>query len=161
MPSYCWARALLPHSAQAAAKLDKRSFGKTRTGATVDLYTLTNANGMEVSIMNYGATIVSLKAPDRSGKMADVVLGFDSMDGYLTDEPYFGAVVGRYGNRIAKGKFKLNGKEYSLATNNGPNALHGGIKVLTSRYGKPNRSGTRVCGSRTSARTVRKATPEP
>jgi aldose 1-epimerase len=112
----------------AAAKLDKRSFGKTRTGATVDLYTLTNANGMEVSIMNYGATIVSLKAPDRSGKMADVVLGFDSMDGYLTDEPYFGAVVGRYGNRIAKGKFKLNGKEYSLATNNGPNALHGGIK---------------------------------
>jgi aldose 1-epimerase len=112
----------------APASLDKRSFGKTRTGATVDLYTLTNANGMEAKIMNYGAIVVSLKAPDRGGKLADVVLGFDSFEGYLSDHPYFGAVVGRYGNRIAKGRFSLNGKEYKLATNNGPNALHGGLK---------------------------------
>ena len=112
----------------ATPKLDKRSFGKTRTGAAVDLYTLTNANGIEATITNYGAIVVSLKTPDRSGKMADVVLGFDSFDGYLSDHPYFGAVVGRYGNRIAKGRFTLNGKEYKLATNNGPNALHGGLK---------------------------------
>lgn len=108
--------------------IDKRSFGKTGTGTAVDLYTLTNANGMEAAISNYGATVVSLKAPDRSGKMADIALGFDSIQGYLGDHPYFGAVVGRYGNRIAKGRFTLNGKEYKLATNNGPNALHGGIK---------------------------------
>src|SRR5688572_11048648 len=112
----------------ATPKLDKRSFGKTRTGATVDIYTLTNAHGMEAAIMNYGAILVSLKTPDRSGKMADIVLGFDSFEGYLGEHPYFGAVVGRYGNRIAKGRFTLNGKEYKLATNNGPNALHGGLK---------------------------------
>jgi aldose 1-epimerase len=111
----------------ATPKLDKRSYGKTRTGAPVDLYTLTNSNGMEVSITNYGARIVTLKVPDRAGKMADVVLGFDTLQGFLGDNPYFGAVVGRYGNRIAKGRFKLNGKEYKLATNNGPNALHGGL----------------------------------
>jgi aldose 1-epimerase len=112
----------------ATPKLDKRSFGKTRTGASVDLYTLTNANGMEAAIMNRGAILVSLKTPDRSGKMADVVLGFDTLEGYLGENPYFGAVVGRYGNRIAKGRFTLNGKEYKLATNNGPNALHGGLQ---------------------------------
>ena len=112
----------------AAKKLQKRTFGKTRTGETVDLFTLTNANGMEAAITNFGAIVVSLKAPDRSGKFADVVLGFDSLDGYLGDNPYFGAIVGRYGNRIAKGRFTLDGKEYKLATNNGPNALHGGIK---------------------------------
>src|SRR5829696_283226 len=101
----------------ATPKLDKRSFGKTRAGATVDLFTLTNANGMEVSLTNYGARIVSLKAPDRAGKMADVLLGFDTLEGFMSDNPYFGAVVGRYGNRIAKGKFTLNGKEYKLAAN--------------------------------------------
>ena len=94
----------------------------------MDLFTLKNAKGMEVVITNYGAIVVSLKTPDRNGKMADVVLGFDSLDGYLGDNPYFGAIVGRYGNRIAKGRFTLNGKQYQLATNNGPNALHGGIK---------------------------------
>jgi aldose 1-epimerase len=111
----------------ATPKLDKRSYGKTRTGAAVDLYTLTNSNGMEVSITNYGARVATLKVPDRAGKMADVVLGFDSLQGFLGDNPYFGAVVGRYGNRISKGRFTLNGKEYKLATNNGPNALHGGL----------------------------------
>ncbi len=109
-------------------KLQKRSFGKTRAGEAVDLFTITNANGLEASITNFGGIVVSLKAPDRAGKSVDVVLGFDTLDGYLGDNPYFGAIVGRYGNRIAKGRFTLNGKEYKLATNNGPNHLHGGIK---------------------------------
>src|SRR6266516_1909867 len=103
-------------------------FGKTKDGQAVDLYTLTNANGVVVTITNYGGTVVSLKTPDRHGKFADVVLGFDNVDGYLGDEPYFGAIVGRYGNRIAKGRFTLDGKRYQLATNNGPNHLHGGVK---------------------------------
>ncbi len=110
------------------ATVKKQAFGKTADGTPVDLYTLSNANGFEVAITNYGGIIVSLKAPDRNGRFADVVLGFDSLDGYLKQHPYFGAIVGRYGNRIAKGRFKLNGTEYKLATNNGPNALHGGIK---------------------------------
>ena len=97
-------------------------------GKDVSLYTLTNAHGMEVRAMWYGATIVSLRVPDRNGRSDDVVLGFDAIDGYLAVEPYFGAIVGRYGNRIAKGQFTLDGKTYQLATNNGPNHLHGGVK---------------------------------
>ena len=83
---------------------------------------------MKATITNYGGTVVSLETPDRGGKLADIVLGFDSLDGYLGDHPYFGALIGRYGNRIAKGRFMLNGVEYKLATNNGENALHGGVK---------------------------------
>src|SRR6476619_3314504 len=101
-------------------KVTRQSFGKTVSGGAVDIYALRNKGGVEARIMNYGATVVSLVTPDRDGKMADVVLGFDSFDGYLSDEPYFGAVVGRYGNRIAKGLFKLNDVEYKLARNNGP-----------------------------------------
>jgi aldose 1-epimerase len=97
-------------------------------GAPVYLYTLTNTHGMEVRVMSYGATIVSLSVPNRRGLSEDVVLGFDALEGYLADEPYFGAIVGRYGNRIAKGRFALDGATYQLATNNGPNHLHGGIK---------------------------------
>jgi aldose 1-epimerase len=108
--------------------LKKQSFGKTAAGEEVDLYTLTNKNGVEAGIMTYGAIVVSLKVPDRTGAVADVVLGFDSLDGYLKEHPYFGAIVGRWGNRIAKGRFKLNGVEYKLAVNNGENHLHGGIK---------------------------------
>src|SRR5688572_19665259 len=107
--------------------MTKQNWGRSADGQ-IDLYTLTNAKGMEARIMNYGAIVVTLTAPDRTGKYEDVVLGFDSVDGYLKTHPYFGAVVGRYGNRIAKGKFTLNGVEYTLATNNGPNALHGGLK---------------------------------
>src|SRR5439155_15504663 len=103
-------------------------FGKTADGQAVDIYTLTNAHGMEVKIINYGGVVVSLKAPDRSGKMEDVVLGYDNLDGYLKDTHFFGCLVGRYGNRIAKGKFTLNGQTYTLAVNNGENHLHGGIK---------------------------------
>ena len=97
-------------------------------GKPIYLYTLTNANGMEVRAMSLGATIVSLRARDRAGVSDDLVLGFDAIEGYLADEPYFGAIVGRYGNRIAKGRFTLDGKTYRLATNNGPNHLHGGVK---------------------------------
>lgn len=101
-------------------------FGTLPDGKTADLYTLRNASGMEVKITNYGGTIVSWIAPDKDGKYEDVVLGCDSLAGYLKGVPYFGALIGRYGNRIGKGKFMLDGKTYTLATNNGPNALHGG-----------------------------------
>ena len=111
----------------------KMSFGKTKDGQAMDLYTLANANGLVVTITNYGGTVVSLKTPDRHGKFADVVLGFDSLDGYLGDEPYFGALVGRYGNRIAKGRFTLDGHEYHLAQNNNGNSLHGGLKGFDKR----------------------------
>jgi len=97
-------------------------------GKDVFLYRLINAHGVEVRVMSYGATIVSLRVPDRNAQSDDVVLGFDTLDGYLAPEPYFGAVVGRYGNRIAKGQFTLDGTTYRLATNNGPNHLHGGVK---------------------------------
>ncbi|MGH9403216.1 MAG: aldose epimerase family protein [Terriglobia bacterium] len=113
-------------------------FGKMPNGQVVHLYTLTNSKGMQVGIANYGARIVSITAPDRDGHMADVVLGFDNLAGYLGNDPYFGAIVGRYGNRIANGKFKLDGVEYKLPINNGPNTLHGGTqgfdkKVWTAR----------------------------
>jgi aldose 1-epimerase len=104
------------------------SFGKTSDGQNVDVFTLTNGHGIKVKVINYGATIVSIEAPDRDGVPADVVLGFDDMAGYQSaDNPYFGACCGRFANRIANGKFLLDGVEYSLATNNGPNALHGGL----------------------------------
>jgi aldose 1-epimerase len=106
----------------------KSDFGKAKEGQPVDLYTLTNASGMTVKITNYGGIVTSLQVPDKNGKFDDVVLGFDTLDQYLEGHPYFGALVGRYGNRIAKGKFTLNGTEYQLAANNGENHLHGGIK---------------------------------
>lgn len=105
----------------------KTGFGKTADGAAVDLYTL-KSDKLEVAITNYGARVVTLKAPDRAGNVVDIVLGFDSLDGYLKENPYFGAVVGRYGNRIAGGKFSLDGHEYTLARNNGGNSLHGGLQ---------------------------------
>src|SRR5450432_3095924 len=106
----------------------KASFGKTPDGAPVEIYTLRNSLGMEARIMTYGGTVVSLKVPDKKGKLGDVVLGYDSLGGYLTNGSYFGAIIGRYGNRIAKGQFTLDETTYSLATNNGPNHLHGGVK---------------------------------
>ena len=106
----------------------KTSWGKTPDGEEVDLYTLTNKNGVEVAISTYGGAVVSLKVPDRNGKLADVVLGYDSLDGYVNDKSYFGAIIGRYGNRIGHARFTLDGKTYTLAKNNGENSLHGGIK---------------------------------
>jgi aldose 1-epimerase len=103
-------------------------FGQTPDGKRVELYTLTNSRGMQVRAISYGAIIQAIRVPDRSGRVADVTLGFDSLQGYLTDSPYFGAIVGRYANRIARGRFTLGGRTYRLATNNGPNHLHGGLK---------------------------------
>jgi len=108
--------------------LTSAAFGKTPDGRAVDIYTLRNRNGMEARIATYGGIIVSLTAPDRNGRFADVVLGFDNLNGYLKSSPYFGALVGRYANRIGGAKFSLNGKAYKLAANDGPNSLHGGVK---------------------------------
>jgi aldose 1-epimerase len=102
---------------------------KTTDFDSIKLYTLKNSAGMEVKISNYGATVTSIVTADRNGKMADIALGYNDVSGYMNavDKPYFGSIVGRYGNRIAKGKFTIDGKEYSLATNNGENHLHGGV----------------------------------
>jgi len=109
--------------------LNKKDFQKTVDGKPVELFILNNANGVEISIINYGAKIVSALVPDKNGKWTDVVLGKSNIDDYMNDqERYFGAVCGRTANRIAGGRFSLEGKEYHLAVNNGPNSLHGGIK---------------------------------
>jgi len=105
----------------------RASWGRLPDGATVDIITLTNANGMQVRTIPLGAVIVSIRVPDRAGRLDDVVLGFDRLDDYAARTTYFGAVVGRYGNRIAKGQFTIDGTTYHLATNNGPNHLHGGV----------------------------------
>ncbi|MEO6392903.1 MAG: aldose epimerase family protein [Pyrinomonadaceae bacterium] len=112
----------------ATARIEKLPFGKTADGVEVDAYVLTNASGARVTITTYGARVVSIVVPDRLGVMGDVALGFENLAGYVEDTAYIGAVVGRYGNRIALGKFALDGKLYTLATNNAPNHLHGGIK---------------------------------
>ncbi len=106
----------------------KDPFGRLPDGTPIDLYTLTNKAGLEARIMTYGAILVSLKVPDKAGVLADVNLGFDSLEGYLGTHPYFGAIIGRYGNRIAKARFTLDGVEYRLAANDKANTLHGGIK---------------------------------
>lgn len=108
-------------------EITKTDFGNAPDGP-VEKYTLKNDQGMEVEIITYGATVQSIKVPDKNGQIGEVTLGFDDLEGYLGEHPYFGAIVGRYGNRIAKGKFSIDGSAYTLATNNGPNALHGGIK---------------------------------
>jgi aldose 1-epimerase len=113
---------------EAKMSINKESFGKTPDGEDVDLYTLTNKNGLRVKIMTYGAIITAVETPDRKGKIENIVLSLDSLDDYIKGHPYFGATVGRYGNRIAKGKFTLDGKKYILATNDKTNHLHGGLK---------------------------------
>jgi aldose 1-epimerase len=114
--------------AMSRATVTRAPFGKLPDGTAVEAFTLTNANGMEVRAITYGAIITHLKAKDRAGKLDDIVLGYDDLAGYVKQNPYFGAIVGRYGNRIAKGQFTIDGKTYTLAKNNGPNHLHGGIK---------------------------------
>jgi len=106
--------------------IEKRDFGQSVEGRPVHLYTLANAGGMEVKITNYGATLVSLVVPDRDGKPADVVLGYDRLEDYIAGKYYFGCIAGRYANRIAGGKFTLNGAQYRLTINDGDNHLHGG-----------------------------------
>lgn len=117
-----------PEASPAPAGITHASFGVTPDGVPVEIYTLRNDNGMEVNLLTYGGIIQTIKVPDKNGQMGDVVLGYDTLDGYLTNSPYFGALIGRYGNRIAKGHFTLDGQEYTLATNNVPNSLHGGWK---------------------------------
>ncbi len=119
---------LAPLATPKSGSTEKKPFGKTPDGQPVDLYVLTNKNGVEAAITNYGGAVVSLKVPDRNGKFGDVVLGYDSLDGYVNDKGYFGAIVGRYGNRIGHAQFSIDGKTYTLARNNGENSLHGGIK---------------------------------
>jgi aldose 1-epimerase len=108
------------------AKVKVEAFGIMPDGKAVKLYTLKNKNGVEMKVMNYGGIITSLVVPDKNGNFDDVVLGYDSLSSYLKSSPFFGALIGRYGNRIAKGKFKIDGQEYNLPINNGSNHLHGG-----------------------------------
>lgn len=129
----------------ASAMPTSASFGKTADGTEIQLFTLTNAKGMKATISTYGGTLTSLLVPDKAGKVSDVVLGFDKADGYLSPEfkksnPYFGALIGRYGNRIAKGKFTIDGKPYQVGLNNNGNSLHGGTvgfnqKIWTAKPG--------------------------
>ena len=140
---------LLGRGADAAEITGPAPFGKTKDGADVAVYTLTNTNGVVAKVMTLGATVIELQLPDKAGKTANVVLGFDDVAGYESDKnQYFGCTVGRVCNRIAKGKFTLDGKEYTLAVNNGPNHLHGGVKrsldkiVWTASVGKLGKAGT-------------------
>ncbi len=116
----------------------KEAFGKLADGSPAELYTLTNKQGAKLAVTNYGGIVVRMEGPDRSGKLADVVLGYDTLDGYLKDNsPYFGCIVGRNGNRIGNAKFSLDGKEYLLAKNNlGSNNLHGGLKGFDKQLWK-------------------------
>ena len=126
--------ALSASLAQAAPMMMQRAaitqapFGTMPDGKVATLYTLRNASGSQVQITNYGGTVTAIRVPDKNGVRGDVVLGFDTLKGYETKSPYFGALVGRYANRIAKGRFTLDGKNYKLAVNNGENHLHGGLK---------------------------------
>ena len=112
----------------ATVTVTRSAFGRLPDGRAVDLYTLTNAQGIDVRVMTYGAIITVVRTPDRVGHTEDIALGFDSLAGYLSEHPYFGALVGRYANRIAHGQFALDGTTYHLALNNGPNSLHGGLR---------------------------------
>ncbi len=120
--------AFVAAEASAAGTIEKSVFGKLADGTSVELYTLTNAKGLVMKVMTYGAVMTELQVPDRNGKISDITLGFDNLEQYTGEHPYFGSTIGRVANRIAKGKFTLDGKDYTLAVNNGVNALHGGIK---------------------------------
>ena len=109
-----------------AQSVQRDSFGTMLDGTAIEQFKLTNANGIEMKVITYGGIITSLKLPDRDGNLSDVVLGHDNLEGYLKQSPYFGAIIGRYGNRIAKGIFTLDSVQYKLAQNNGANHLHGG-----------------------------------
>ena len=125
-PIFCLSFSLF--SQMKPMSISSKAFGQTPAGEPVQLFTLKNSSGMEVHIMNYGGIITKILTPDKNGKIEDVVLGFETLAEYIKDTPYFGATVGRYGNRIAKGKFSLDGVAYQLATQNNGNALHGGLK---------------------------------
>jgi aldose 1-epimerase len=117
----------------ASLSVSVKPFGTMPDGQAVQMYRLENSNGMEVDVITYGGAVQSIKVPDKNGKIDDVALGFDNLDGYLHTDTYFGALIGRYGNRIAKGEFALDGKTYHLPINNGPNSLHGGTTGFDKR----------------------------
>lgn len=137
-----------------ARGVSRAAFGAVSNGKPVEIYTLTNASGVELRAITYGGIITSLRVPDRQGRLGDIVLGYDTVDGYLKDSSYLGAIVGRYGNRIAKGEFTLGGKVFHLAANNGPNHLHGGVKgfdkVMWTALPGESADGVSVTFSRTS-----------
>jgi aldose 1-epimerase len=124
----CFVLGAAQGEAQMAGKagVERGAFGKLEDGTVIEVFTLKNSHGAAAKVITYGATLTELWVPDRAGKQGDVVLGFDDLKGYLGDHPHFGGTIGRFGNRIAKGKFRIDGQEYTLATNNGPNTLHGG-----------------------------------
>jgi aldose 1-epimerase len=120
-------------STQGKRRIEQRTFGQTRDGRAVEEFTLVNAAGASVKLLNYGATIISLRVPDKSGNIGEVTLGFDNIEQYETESPYFGSVIGRVGNRIAGGRFKVDGEEYAVMLNNGHNHLHGGFNGYDKR----------------------------
>jgi len=122
------ASVLLTAAAPREASVTRGSFGRLPDGTAVEVFTLTNTAGVEVRAITYGGIIVSIRTPDRVGTPGDIALGYDTLDGYVKNNPYFGCIAGRYANRIAKGRFTLDGQTRTLATNNGPNHLHGGVK---------------------------------
>ena len=132
-------------SAAGKHAIKEEDFGKTADGNPVHVYTLTNSQGLEARLMNFGGILLSLRVPDKNGKLDDVVLGFASLEPYFTNDPHFGSIIGRYGNRIANGRFSLDGVQYTLPKNNGPNTLHGGVKgfdkVLWQAEPSENKSG--------------------
>lgn len=134
--------------------MTRAAFGSTADGQAVETFTLRNANGLEMRVISLGGIITHLMTPDRTGAMADIVLGFDTIDGYLGQHPFFGAIIGRYGNRIGKARFAIDGQEYTLAANNGPNHLHGGMKgfdkVVWKAEPAPSTEGQRIVFTRTS-----------
>ena len=115
-------------SSDPTVSISKAQFGTTPDGQEVDTYTLKNANGMEIDIITYGGIITSWTAPDRNGNYENIVLGYDNLDQYIESNPYFGAIIGRYGNRIANGQFEIDGESFQLETNDNTNHLHGGTK---------------------------------
>jgi len=126
--SLCGCQNNLTKQEKMAMAIEKEVFGTTPDGKEAHLFTLTNVNGLKATITNYGGIVTKLFVPDRNGNFDDIVLGYETLDEYIKSSPYFGALIGRSGNRIAKGKFSLEGVDYTLAVNNGPNHLHGGIK---------------------------------
>jgi aldose 1-epimerase len=117
-----------PTDAAQSTTVTRADFGRLPDGTVVEIYKLQNRNGLVAKVITYGALLTEMHVPDRAGKLGDVTLGFDNLQAYLDGHPYFGATVGRYANRIGKGRFTLDGRAYALATNDGPNHLHGGIR---------------------------------
>ena len=134
-----------PTTARGKCTVPQESFGKTPAGSEETLFVCRNAQGCEVRLTSYGARIVAVTVPDREGKLANVTLGFDTLAGYVAHKSFFGCTTGRFANRIAQGRFKLDGKSYQLALNNGPNSLHGGLVGFDRKHWEAKPFETRRC----------------